>query len=98
MRDALDVQDGRVMNWPYVMYGWLRDVVKLLCKEGSVLERVGLVVCDASEVLKGRWKVQLLEPLEGLKGRVRFEVKGVWGVEGEDADLRDVVEGVVRQL
>lgn len=87
-----------VVAIPYWMKGWLEQHVKLLVEEGQNLKTVVVSLRDASSY--GGWwaKKELLEPLQLLKGKVRFVVGEIVGSKDANDDIRVNVEDYVKLL
>jgi hypothetical protein len=86
-----------VVAIPYEMEGWLYHHVELLVEEGKNLKTVTISLRDASQY--GGWwaKKELLEPLQLLKGRVRF-IAGEIVAKNANDDIRANVQDYVKAL
>ncbi|KAF2740010.1 hypothetical protein EJ04DRAFT_263475 [Polyplosphaeria fusca] len=89
-------------GWPWSMDGWVAEMVELLRDVGKQL--LVVVVCvrvGTRTRLPEDWDIErtILEPLMGLKGRVRFEVSSGVIVHREFSDdvMRDL-GGFVKEL
>ena len=82
---------------PALLHAWLVDHVALLRDNAPCLHTLTVSVRGASQEHDGTFRKSLLEPLEELRGRVRFKLGVVIAQERED-ELRDELEGYLDGL
>lgn len=75
-------------DWPYAMFGWLEDIIRLLQWEAGYLNSITLSVVDMSEGMTWECKEKLLVPLKVMRGRVVFHLGEVVAAEKEE-ELRE---------
>lgn len=91
-------RSAELESWLLWMNGWLYQQVKLMDDEGHKLEVVTISLRDAPLSAGWKTKPRLLEPLNLLKGKVRFLVGEIIAAEDVEDSIRDSLEKHIQEL